>query len=293
MVCFFTSCNNTNNHIHNYGESKTIISSTCDSSGVNRSFCTCGEFIESITPANEHNFYENICLRCGIHFYETDIYRYNYLKPYADKIAIYLVKLYISNNLYESNTVDFVAETIIEQDKYFGYVINAKYKVTCENGVLYNEDKFILRLSHNLDFECNISTIDEGSYLYDLSSLKIDYNWDIKPKNFSYEFYENLLSPQKVTLSDLLNNPKKYENKYVEILDNLYIISKSQDRDSFTAHMDYTGNTNSIELMYGAGFVEGQFIPASRQVAKSVTGYVKIYIDGDAPYIHLFSMETK
>jgi len=111
LVCAFTSCNSntpsTPTHTHAYGDWETTKKASCTADGTKERYCECGSIDVQPISSTEHNYLENICINCGIHFHETDVYRYNQLKPYADKIALYWAKYQIESSIDESCTIEY------------------------------------------------------------------------------------------------------------------------------------------------------------------------------------------
>ena len=234
-------------------------------------------------PKTEHNYIENICTMCALHFYETDEYRYNQLKPYADKIALYLAKAYITQDVNEAYTVDFTSEKILERDFYFGYVIEITYTITGEYQLNTLKRKFVLRVDQNLRTKGKILDADNSA----LSACKDILNWGKRPADFSFDFYETLIEPQKVSLYELRAYPNKYANKCVEITGDLYLNKRDTERSSIT--IGGAVNSYDLELMYRTGNADLSHtnITTGSRCIKKVVGYVEFYTTNNEVYIDL------
>lgn len=283
-----------NEHTHAFTEWRTTVAATCVNTGMGKVYCKCGAFIEEEIPTVDHEYLENVCTRCGIHFHETDVYRYNQLKPFAEKIAIYLAKVKIEENLYEYQTVENISAKILESDVYFRYVINITYNLVNTSGVSTKKDRtFVIKVDQNLKLESKYLEVNGN-----LSACKDSMDWNERPANFSYDFYTSFSSPKKVTISELLNNPQKYYYEYVEIVDNtdsgsgLYITKTDVERASITIGTT-SNSTSGIELISQPEIVDLHYLNKNKDRIISACGYVKFYANEKIPYIQLFALELK
>ena len=289
-----SASNDTENHTHQFGEWQTTTRATRTTDGIQIKYCGCGAIFEQTIPCTGHNYLENICINCGIHYHETDVYRYSKLKPYADKIALYIAKSQIKKDESNAYNIEYILSNILENDIYFNYIINITYNLILSDKTVQKKDRtYIINVDHNFN--------KNGAFLEikgNVSAYKEAMNWNEKPSNFSYDFYEKLTSPQKVTLNDLINNPEKYVNEYVEVFDNssenasFYIINNNTERASITIGTSLNA-TKSIELVSDLEIIDLKYLNNSNSRVNRAYGYVKFYINNNQPYIDLFDLELK
>lgn len=292
ISCMLSSCQNTLvQHTHNYIVWDTSQNATCIEEGKKIGYCSCGKTQEQTIPQIEHNYLENICTMCGLHFYETDEYRYNQLKPYADKIALYLAKSYITQDVNKAYTVDFTSEKILERDFYFGYVTEITYTITDENQQQNTLKRtFVLRVNQNIRTRGQILEASNGN----ISGCKDKFNWGEKPTDFSFDFYESLIEPKKVSLYELLSSPEKYAGMCIELTGNYYVLKRDKGRSSITiGSTSNSTSSNILELIYRTGNADlshTNLIIGSSQVTK-IVGHVEFYTTNNEPYIELLKIE--
>lgn len=294
LIGVLTSCNSNfvneeEAHVHSYAPFIVTQTATCESDGIQRSYCACGDYLEVPVPAADHNYVENICTKCGIDYYDTDFYRYNQLKPYGEKLAIYNAKKQVKEIYGYKGEIISLEAKIVESDMYFHYVVDVGFKVNAADDTTNTYNKtFVVAINPNLN--------GNGSYLeaYDQKSLlraKSTFNWGEKATDFSYDFYDNLQSPLKVTVRQLLDNPEKYIDKYVEIVDRLYIRKMDTTRQSYFLSESSNGQADScIEAFYDRELVDISILTSIGSRVSCVTGYVYKYSDGDKAYIVLYEI---
>lgn len=296
ISCLLSSCGNIlKQHNHTYTVWETQKNPTCIDEGTKISYCSCGKIKEQTIPKIEHRYLENICTMCGLHFYETDEYRYNQLKPYADKIALFISRSYINNTTNENYTVEFISEKILERDLYLGYVTEITYTITDEEQLQdILKRTFVLRVDKNLRAQGKILEVYEENLYQNLSSCKDEFRWGEKPTDFSFDFYETLVEPKKVSFYEILTSPSKYANMCIEITDTLYVLKRDNTRSSITVGKAQNSTSPDVlELIYRTGNADlsNTVLTIKDSRVTKIVGHVEFYTIGDKAYIELLKIE--